>query len=123
MADNATQYKVELSTIETIPEIDGLVSGVDYVADTVKLAEAGEYERGELLMSGSDGFVKATAEGVSSAAELAILAQDIIVPSESYAVVTAYFRGTFSAGRVILPYEGDIEDARPAMRRHGLFLV
>ena len=127
MADTSTKWYRKVSEILQIPAPDDLVQGYN-VVDTIALAVAGEYLRGMLLMDAGSGFVKATAEGIASAVEVCVLA-DSLTLDDGEAAVSAYFSGTFNPERVILPYEAEgddhsalIEDIRPALRKHSLFI-
>ena len=82
-------------------------------------------------MSTSAGtFTPATAEGVSSADELCILCDDVLLLEEGQTAKTeGYFSGTFKASEVILTYETEsdshselMEAVRAPMRKHNLLL-
>lgn len=114
MADNEnTTAPVEIKLVDTenIPAPDELVISLGN-ADTytIKLATEGEYKRGMLLMSGADGFVKATKTGAASAGELAILADDIELSENEYANVNAYFGGVFKGTSIIISDESESDD-------------
>ena len=131
MADK-TQLEVQLVKNEgTVPVPDDLIAG-HYGAvhlDLIKIATAGTYKRGTLLMAGADGYVNATQAGLSTAAGLCILADDVTVGADEYADVPAYFTGEFNDARVILPFETEedehdelVDAIREPLRKSKIFL-
>ena len=118
------EYKEQLNSVETIPEHDELVQGI-YTQTSGITLQAGEYERGSLLMSGSDGtFTLATSEGYASASELCISCSDVIVPEgDIYVGAAGYFTGTFLAEGVKLPEGVEISAIMPVLRRAKIFLL
>ena len=128
MADTSTKWYRSVAEIMQIPAPDDLVQG-SYKSDTIALLTSGTYQRGEVLMSSSSGFVKATEEGVASADEVCILA-DSLTLDDGEAAVSAYFSGSFNPDMVILTYETDtddhsalIENIKPALRKHNIFIA
>ncbi len=115
----------------TVPPPDNLIAGnlgAAYV-DVIKVSAKGEYKRGTLLMSGSDGYVAATKEGLPTAGSICILTDDVAVGEDEYADTTAYFQGEFNDARVIFPFEGEedsheelVELVREPLIRHKIFL-
>ena len=138
MPDNEVVEKtpITLELVKTeaiVPAPDSLVSapnGITY-AEVVKIESEGEFKRGTVFMrvSGSTNFVPATAEGLATAKEIAILCDDIEIDKNEYAECVAYFKGDFNANKVILPYESDsdsheelIEAVKPYLRSQGIYL-
>ena len=96
----------------TVPPPDNLIAGNwgTVYADLVKISAKGEYKRGTLLMSGSNGYVASTREGLSTADSFCILADDVTVGDDEYAETAAYFQGEFNDARVIFPFETGEDD-------------
>ena len=131
MAD-ATQVSFQLiqSEVPTSPP-DDLISGDRgaVYTDAVKLTSVGEFKRGALLMSGSNGYVTSTQAGISTASNICILADDVTINENEYAEVAAYFEGEFNDARIILPFETKdddhnelIEAIREPLRAHKIFI-
>ena len=129
MADNDTFYRQKFTHIQEIPPADDLIGGW-YTASPITLNAEGELQRGTLLMT-TDGetFTPASEAGVASAQELAILCADVDTENNPI-TTTAYFSGTLSGLRVILPYETEednheelVEALRVKFRRQGFLLV
>lgn len=124
MAENeVVQYKTAMSQIEEIPGQDDLVASLDVRADKVTIKGGAELSRGQVLMSGAEGFVPVTAEGIAGADELCILAEDSEIPEGIAGEVAAYFAGVFTSSRVLLWDDADIESVRGTLRKHGIFIA
>ncbi len=132
MADK-TQVEFQLvnNNEVVVPPPDELIAGnkgaVDI--DLIKIASAGTFKRGTLLMAGADGYVASTQAGLSTASNMCILCDDITIGESEFAEVPAYFGGDFNDARVILPFEGEdddhealIEAIRETLRVHKIFL-
>lgn len=132
MADTKTQLEVQLiRNEEPVPAPDDLIAGNHGAVhiDLIKIATAGTYKRGTLLMAGGDGYINATQAGLAAATGLCILCDDVTVGTDEYADVPAYFSGDFNDARVILPFEGEdddhdalIEAVREVLRKNKIFL-
>ena len=127
-----TQLEVQLVKNEgTVPPPDDLIAGNKgalYI-DLIKLAVEGTFKRGTLLMAGADGYVASTQAGLSTAAGICILCDDITIGENEFAEVAGYFEGEFNDGRVILPFETEdddhdalIEAIREPLRKSKIFL-
>ena len=88
----------------------------------MKVAIAGEYKRGTLMMSGADGYVSATQAGLATANGICILCDDIAIGENEYTETAGYFEGEFNDARVIFPFEGG-DGGRVARQRHHDALV
>ena len=131
MADK-TQIEVKLIKNEDpVPPVDELIAGNKGAVniDLIKIATAGTYQRGTLLMAGTDGYVNATQAGLATATGLCILCDDVTVGTDEYADVPAYFSGDFNDARVIFPFEGEdddhealVETVREVLRKNKIFL-
>lgn len=131
MAENTQVEFQKVQTEGIFPPPDDLIAGnlgVVYT-DLIKLTSAGEFKRGTLLMSNSDGYTISTLDGVKSADEVCILCDDVTIADSEFAEVSAYFEGEFNDARVILPFEGEddnhaelIEAVRATLRGHKIFL-
>ena len=132
MAD-PTQVEVQLVNNNEIvvPPPDELIAGNKGIADIdlIRIASAGTFKRGTLLMAGSDGYVASTQAGLSTAANMCILCDDIVIGENEFAEVPAYFGGDFNDARVIFPFEGEdddheeiVEAVREVLRVHNIFL-
>ena len=132
MADEKTQVEVQLIKNEgTVPPPDNLIAGNRgaVYTDIVKISSAGTFKRGTLLMAGADGYVASTQAGLSTAAGICILCDDVTIGENEFAEVPAYFEGEFNDARVILPFEGEeddhdalIEAIRESLRKSKIFL-
>ena len=132
MADEKTQVEVQLIKNEgTVPPPDNLIAGNRgaVYTDIVKISSAGTFKRGTLLMAGADGYVASTQAGLSTAAGICILCDDVTIGENEFAEVPAYFEGEFNDARVILPFEGEeddhdalIEAIREPLRKSKIFL-
>lgn len=129
---DATPVTLELVKNDVVvPPPDNLIAGnlgAVYV-DLAKIATAGEFKRGTLLMLGTDGYVPSTQAELSTADGFCILADDITIGENEYADTAAYFQGEFNDGRVIFPFEGEDDDheaivelAREPLRKSKIFL-
>ena len=105
MADTKTLYEKNLVEVEDPQVRDELIISDPYTT-VIKIATAGEYKRGTLLMEGSTAgeYVNATAAGTANK-DCVILADDVEISADEYAEAAVYFAGTFKADKVILPYE------------------
>lgn len=129
MPDEPTIYREELVQTIDVPPADDLVQGVT-VASEIRISTAGEYKRGELMMSSGDNeFTSATKAGLASASEICILCHDCEIPEGKDYFTAAYFTGTFNADRIILSYETEandhaalIEEVKTYIRRRAIFL-
>lgn len=115
----------------TVPAPDMLLVGPGGAkhTDVVKVAAEGSFQRGTLMMASGDGYVPATAAGLSSATDFAILADDVTVGQNDHAELAAYFEGDFNEDAVIFPWETEnddhaeiVEAAREPLRRGKIFL-
>lgn len=123
MADNeVVQYKATMVQVEEIPANDDLVSSLDVRADKVSIAGEAKLVRGQVIMSGTEGFAAATAEGIAGAGEVCILAEDVEIPAGSVGEAGAYFAGVFNPSRLVLWEDADIEAVRATLRKHNIFL-
>ena len=117
--------------IGTVPPPDDLIAGSKgavYV-DLVKIATAGDYKRGTLMMAGADGYVNATQAGLATASGICILVEDITIGENEYAETAGYFEGEFNDARVIFPFETESDDhdtlveaVREPLRKSKIFL-
>ena len=131
MADK-TPVTVQLFRIEgKVPPPDDLIAGSKgaVYTDIVKIAVAGEFKRGTLLMAGTDGYVASTQAGLATAVGICILSEDITIGEDEYAEIPAYFEGEFNDARVIFPFEGEdddhaelVEAVREPLRARKIFL-
>ena len=134
MADPVVKTPVTMELISTgpvVPPPDMLIAGPKGAVhtDVVKVSAEGTFQRGALLMSGSDGYVPATQAGLATAGNFAILADDVTVGENEYAETAAYFEGNFNEDAVILPWVGENDDraveleaAREPLRKAKIFL-
>ena len=117
--------------IGTVPPPDDLIAGSKgavYV-DLVKIATAGDYKRGTLMMASADGYVNATQAGLATAGGICILVEDINIGENMYAETPGYFEGEFNDARVIFPFETESDDhdtlveaVREPLRKSKIFL-
>ena len=117
--------------IGTVPPPDDLIAGSKgavYV-DLVKIATAGDYKRGTLMMTSADGYVNATQAGLATASGICILVEDITIGENEYAETAGYFEGEFNDARVIFPFETESDDhdtlveaVREPLRKSKIFL-
>lgn len=128
-----TQTELKLNVHEeNIPAPDGLIAGnIGAVySDLIKFVSEGEHKRGMLLMSSDDGYILASLDGMKDAKNICILCDDITIGENEYAEVCGYFEGSFSANKLILPFENLeddnhaelIEEIRDILRKHKIFL-
>ena len=125
-----SEYIVDLVTSEDISAPDELVCG-DYEADEIKIATAGDYTRGMVLIYDSGEYKKpAAAAGITGAAEVCILCDDVTVPASDYVIRSGYFKGRFNGNAVILAYEQASDDhdtlidaIRQKLRLQGIYIV
>ena len=134
MADPVVKTPVTMELVSTeaaVPAPDMLIVGPKGAVhtDVVKVAAEGTFQRGTLLMAGADGYVPATAAGLSTASDFAILADDATVGENEYIETAAYFEGDFNEDAVIFPWETDSDDhaeiveaAREPLRKAKIFL-
>ena len=120
-----------VNDIGTVPPPDDLIAGNKgaVYTDIVKVAVAGEYKRGTLMMSGADGYVSATQAGLATANGICILCDDVVIGENEYTETAGYFEGEFNDARVIFPFEGDdddhdalVEAVREPLRKAKIFL-
>lgn len=124
-----TQYFRKVSDIINVPAPDDLAQR-DCKSDTIIISTPGNYPRGTLLMSSDGTFIPATAEGLSAADDICILADNLsLVEDDGQALVAAYFSGVFNPDLIILPYELEddnhyalLEVIAPILRQHCIFL-
>lgn len=131
MADK-TPVTMQLFRIEgTVPPPDDLIAGSKgaVYTDIAKVAVAGEFKRGTLMMAGADGYVPSTQAGLATAGGICILSEDIAIGENEYTETPAYFEGEFNDARVIFPFEGEdddhdalVEAVREPLRRAKIFL-
>ena len=131
MADK-TPVTVQLFRIEgTVPPPDVLIAGSKgaVYTDIVRVAVAGEFKRGTLMMAGTDGYVGATQAGLATAGGICILSENITIGENEYTETPAYFEGEFNDARVIFPFEGEdddhaalVEAVREPLRKVKIFL-
>lgn len=131
MADKTPVTVQLINTVGTVPPPDDLIAGSKgaVYTDIVKLATAGEYKRGMLMMAGADGYVSATQAGLATASGICILCDDVTVGENEYAETAGYFEGEFNDARVIFPFEGEgddhdalVEAIREPLRNAKIFL-
>ena len=132
MADQ-TQVEVQLvnNNEVVVPPPDELIAGNKGAVsiDLIKIASAGTFKRGTLLMASANGYVASTQAGLATASGVCILCEDITIGADEFAEVPAYFTGEFNDARVILPFEGEdddhdtlIEAIRETLRTRKIFL-
>ncbi len=131
MADK-TPVTMQLFRIEgTVPPPDDLIAGSKgaVYTDIVRVAVAGEFKRGTLMMAGADGYVAATQAGLATAGGICILSENITIGENEYTETPAYFEGEFNDARVIFPFEGEdddhaalVEAVREPLRKVKIFL-
>ena len=126
-----TTFKRILNDCLKVAPADILAAGSKGLAfvDIAKITVPGEYEQGELLMSGADGFVQSTKEGINTATEICILSEYVVLKENETAYAAAYFSGEFNADLVVFPFEteddnhNEIADSvRVPLRRAKIFL-
>ncbi len=132
MPDDKTPVTLQLFRIEgTVPPPDDLIAGSKgaVYTDIVKVAVAGEFKRGTLMMAGVDGYVGATQAGLATAGGICILSENITIGENEYTETPAYFEGEFNDARVIFPFEGEdddhaalVEAVREPLRKVKIFL-
>ncbi len=132
MPDEKTPVTLQLVRNEgTVPPPDDLIAGSKgaVYTDIVKVAVAGTFKRGTLMMSGNDGYVQATQPGLTTAGGICILSEDITIGENEYTETPAYFEGEFNDVRIILPFEGEsddhdalIEAIREPLRKSKIFI-
>lgn len=112
-------------------EPDDLLTGQEVFAQNVNITTKGDYARGTLLMSDSNGyFIPATKEGVKSADEICILADDnFSLEEDEYTRAAAYFSGGFRGAKIILPWENEetnhleeVSAIQSTLRKHQIYL-
>lgn len=124
----AEYYQRRIYDTEDIREPDSLIAGTT-AAGTVKL-NAGEYKRGEILISAGDYFVKASDPSALKTAEgICVLARDITIPEGSESSEIGYFMGMLNHNELILNdsavTEYDVMEQvtiNNALRKHKLFV-
>ena len=127
-----TQTTLQLVRTEgTVPPPDDLIAGSKgaVYTDIVRVAVAGTFKRGTLLMAGADGYVASTQAGLATAGGICILSEDITIGENEYTETPAYFEGEFNDARVIFPFEGEdddhdalVEAVREPLRKSKIFL-
>ena len=132
MPADKTPVTLQLFRIEgTVPPPDDLIAGSKgaVYTDIVKIAVAGEFKRGTLMMAGVDGYVGATQAGLATAGGICILSENIMIGENEYTETPAYFEGEFNDARVIFPFEGEdddhaalVEAVREPLRKVKIFL-
>lgn len=114
-----------------IPPPDDLIAGSKgaVYTDIVKISVSGEFRRGTLMMTGTDGYVTSTQGGLSTANGICILSENITVGENEYAETPAYFEGEFNDARIIFPFEVEnddhdalVESVRDVLRKAKIFL-
>lgn len=116
------EYEAKIYDVEEIPGNDSLVAGGNVETGHILISTAGEYKRGEVLMSSGDSFVKATSGGISTATELCILCQDITLEEEEMSDEWVYFAGRFNAESLVYDESIDASELESAMRKHGIYM-
>jgi len=134
MADPVVQTPVTVELISTgpvVPPPDMLIVGPKGAVhtDIVKVAAEGTFKRGTLIMLLTGGYAPGTKEGLTTAENFAILADDVTIGENEYAETAAYFEGDFNEDAVILPWVGEDDDrsleleaAREPLRKAKIFL-
>ena len=131
MADKTPVTLQLVRTEGVVPPPDDLIAGSKgaVYTDIAKVSVAGTFKRGTLMMTGADGYVAATQAGLSTAAGICILSEDITIGENEYADTPAYFEGEFNDSRVIFPFEGEnddhdalVEAVREVLRKSKIFL-
>ena len=114
-----------------IPPPDDLIAGSKgaVYTDIVKVSVAGEFKRGTLMMTGTDGYIPSTQAGLATANGICILSETITVSENEYAETPVYFEGEFNDARIIFPFEGEndnheelVESVRDVLRKAKIFL-
>lgn len=121
-------YRERLYDVEEVKVSDSLIAGL-IVTEPVKL-NAGEYKRGEILISSGEYFVKASDPStLTSAGEICVLCRDITIPEGHETTANAYIFGMLNRNELILngsplmEYESsEIDTVIAAMRKHKLFV-
>ena len=128
----STEYYEELYSSEEVPAPDDLIGGKFGLGavSVVSIGSAGEYSRGEILMTGTGGFMKATVEGLSTAKEVCVLCDDVTLGDGETADRPAYFMGQFNmrrvkiGGQLLKEYTAQEQVAIIALlRQHKIFVV
>lgn len=132
MPDDKTPVTLQLVRNEgTVPPPDDLIAGSKgaVYTDIVKVAVAGTFKRGTLMMSSADSYIPSTQAGLATASGICILSEDITIGENEYTETPAYFEGEFNDARIILPFEGDsddhdelIETIREPLRKSKIFI-
>lgn len=116
------EYVEKLYDVEGIPAPDSLIAGGSVEVGVIKLTVAGEYVRGEVLMSSGDSFVKATSGGISTAEELCVICHGITLSEGEETEIYAYFTGRFNGQSLVYDDTIDMADMESAMRKHGIYI-
>lgn len=131
MADKTPVTLKLFRTEGIIPPPDDLIAGSKgaVYTDIVKISVAGEFKRGTLMMTGTDGYIPSTQAELSTANGICILSENITVGENEYAETPAYFEGEFNDARIIFPFEGEnadhdalVESVRDVLRKAKIFL-
>lgn len=116
-------YKRKLVEVEELSAPDNLIFKEGFT-DVITVTGTGEYKRGTLMMSGSDGhFTQATASGLKTAGELCVLLEDIELGEDMLALTIGAFETVFSRRRMILPEGVHFDDETiAALRQKSIFV-
>lgn len=118
----------EFSSSEEIPEPNALLMGLNQ-SSTIKINGPADLVRGELLMSDDDGnFITATKTGITTAKEICILAEDILISDEQYTETVGVFSGAVNKNALVFSWEDEnsnhddeIKEVRAILRQHRIF--
>lgn len=116
------EYEQKMYDVESVPAGDSLIAGGSVEVAVVRITTPGEYERGQVLMSSGDSFVKATAGGIITADELAILSNRIVLEDGEEGEFWVYVSGRFNKQSLVYDDSIDIESLEVAMRRNCMFM-
>ncbi len=116
------EYEEKLYDVIEVPAGDSLIAGGCVEVGVIKLTTAGEYKRGEVLMSSGDSFVKATSAGLSSAEEIVIMCNDLTFEDGDEGELWVYVSGRFNQNSLVYDESIEIADLESAMRKHKIFL-
>lgn len=118
----------EFSSSEEIPEPNALLMGLNQ-SSPIKINGPADLVRGELLMSDDNGdFVTATKSGITTAKEICIMAEDVLISDNEYLETVGVFSGAFNKNALVFSWEDEnsnhddeIKEVRAILRQHRIF--